>query len=35
MTIALLLVDLREEGLNGIVAFTVNGLNFGFFTANG
>ena len=24
-----------KEGLNGVVAFTVNGSNFGFFTANG
>ena len=24
-----------EEGLNGVVAFTVNGQKFGFFTANG
>ena len=23
------------EGLNGVVAFTVNGYYFGFFTANG
>ena len=26
---------LLNEGLNGVVAFTVNGYYFGFFTANG
>ena len=26
---------LFQEGLNGVMAFTANGLNFGHFTANG
>ena len=34
--LSLLILNLSEKGgLNGAVAFTVNGKYFGFFTANG